>query len=266
MSGTKHFVIPDVQAKPGVLLNHCEWVGKYIAEKKPDVVINLGDHCDVASLSSWDRGKKQFEGRRFTQDVEVSNVANDLLIGPLSESDHWDHCETHILYGNHENRIVHFTDKNPELDGFVSLEALGYAGYYDHVHDFLVPVTIDGVAYSHYFYQPDTGRPFSGMMETRLKNIGFSFTMGHQQGIKYGIRPLNNGHMHHGLIAGSCYLHYEDYRGPQANDHWRGVVMKYGVHDGEYDIKVVGLDALCQRYEGVTLKEFFKLKDRHIIV
>ena len=260
-----HFVIPDLQARPGEVLNHAEWVGKYLAEKQPDIVINLGDHADMASLSSWDRGTLDFEGRRFEKDIAVSHLANELLLTPAKEDpEYWDRLVTHILYGNHEHRIERFVQKNPELAGFVDKSRLEYDYYYDHVHDFLVPVFIDGVGYAHYFYQPNTGNPYAGMIETRIKNVGFSFTMGHQQGLKYGMRELANGRMMHGLIAGSCYLHYEGYKGPQGNDHWRGIVQCYNVEGGDYDAKFVSLDSLCRRYEDMPLVEFMKLTDRHI--
>lgn len=261
-----HINIPDLQVKPGVILNHCEWIGKYIAEKQPNVVVNLGDHTDMASLSSWDRATLDFEGRRFEGDIEASQLANELLTTPTYEQDKWDDMDWHILMGNHENRISRFVQKNPELAGFVDESKLEYDYYYDHVHNFLVPVEIDGVTYSHYFYNPNTGRPFGGMIQTRLKQIGMSFTQGHCQGVDYGMRTLNNGKRQHGLIAGSCYLHREKYLGPQGHDHWNGIVQKYNVRDGNYDIKLVSLDSLCERYEDMPLVEFLKLTDRHIIL
>jgi hypothetical protein len=234
-------------------------------EKKPNVVINLGDHTDMASLSSWDRATFDFEGRRFEGDIAASQLANDLLTTPSWDAGLWDDMEWHILYGNHENRIDRFVQKNPELHGFVDKDKLEYDYYYDHVHDFLRPITIDGVTYAHYFYNPMSGRPFGGMIETRIKQVGMSFTMGHQQGFQYGLRVLNNGQRQHGCIAGSCYLHREKYLGPQGHDHWNGIVQKYNVQNGDYDIKVVSLDSLCQRYEGMKLTEFLRLKDRHIV-
>jgi len=261
-----HIVIPDIQVKPGVPMNHCEWIGKYIAEKKPNAVINLGDHTDMTSLSSWDRGTLDFEGRRYAGDIASSQLANDLLTAPCWEQGLWGDTEWHIMYGNHEHRIERFAQKNPELAAFVDKANLEYDYYYDHVHDFLVPICIDGVTYAHYFYNPNTGRPFGGMIETRIKNVGMTFTMGHQQGLQYGLRTLNNGKRQHGLIAGSCYLHREKYIGPQGHDHWNGIIQKYNVHDGDYDIKVVSLDSLCQRYEGMPLSEFLRLKDRLIEV
>ena len=56
-------VIPDVQCKEGVDISHLEWIGKYAAEKKPDVIVCLGDFADMPSLSTYDIGKKSFEGR-----------------------------------------------------------------------------------------------------------------------------------------------------------------------------------------------------------
>ena len=59
---TKHLVIPDTQVKPEHSVKHLRWAGKYAAEKKPDVIIHIGDHWDMPSLSSYDVGKRSFEG------------------------------------------------------------------------------------------------------------------------------------------------------------------------------------------------------------
>ena len=41
----KHLVIPDTQADPGRPDDHMEWAGHYAVDKKPDVIIHIGDHC-----------------------------------------------------------------------------------------------------------------------------------------------------------------------------------------------------------------------------
>lgn len=56
--GKKILVIPDTQCKPGINMSHLTHIGKYIVDKKPDVVIHLGDHWDMHSLSSYDKGKR----------------------------------------------------------------------------------------------------------------------------------------------------------------------------------------------------------------
>jgi hypothetical protein len=50
------------------------------------------------------------------------------------------------------------------------------------------------------------------------------------------------------VMAGACYLHDEDYKGPYGNHHWRGIIVKHEVCDGEYDIMKVSLDYLLRRY------------------
>ena len=60
----KHMVIPDCQVTPDTPTDHLRWIGEYMVEKKPDLVVCLGDFADMESLSSYDIGKKSYEGRR----------------------------------------------------------------------------------------------------------------------------------------------------------------------------------------------------------
>lgn len=253
-----HIVIPDTQVKPGVPTAHLSWIGRYIAEKyagRPDVtIIQLGDHWDMPSLSSYDKGKKAMEGRRYRDDIDAGNAGFELLDAPISAVDGWNPRKV-FLFGNHEDRIRRAAEDNAQLEGTVDLTDCDTRGW--ERHDFLEPVRIDGITYAHYFYNPMNGRAVAGMIETRLKTIGTSFTQGHQQTLMYGLRPVA-GTQHHGLVAGACYLHDEDYLGPQGNDYWRGIVICYAVTEGRYDPKFVSLDSLCRRYEGCSLAEFRK--------
>lgn len=79
----KHLVIPDVQFKPGNDTKFLEAIGNYIVEKRPDVVVNLGDFADMPSLSSYDVGTKSFEGRRYKDDIAASVQAMEALLHPL---------------------------------------------------------------------------------------------------------------------------------------------------------------------------------------
>jgi hypothetical protein len=87
--------------------------------------------------------------------------------------------------------------------------------------------------------------------------------MGHQQTLDYAIRFVK-GESQHGLVAGACYLHDEDYKGYQGNAHWRGIVVCHEVREGSYDPMFVSLDYLCRRYEGVPLSKFMAKKYKTI--
>jgi hypothetical protein len=253
-----HLVIPDTQARRGVASDHLRWIGQYVVDQflgRPLTIIHLGDHWDMPSLSSYDRGKKAMEGRRYKVDIAAGNRAFEVLNTPLeaaADESGWTPRRV-LLRGNHEDRITRAIDADAQLDGLLSLDDLASPGW--EVHPFLKPVEIDGVVYAHYFYNPMTGRPYGGAnIETRLKTIGHSFTMGHQQGLGIGMRYVN-GQQQIGLVAGSCYQHDEDYKGWQGNAHWRGIIVCHQVHGGSYDPMFVSLDYLCRRYEGHRLSE-----------
>jgi hypothetical protein len=265
LKGRTHLVIGDTQVKPGVSTDHLGWIGRYIVDRffgQDLVVVHLGDHWDMPSLSSYDKGKKAFEGRRYKEDIKAGNAGFDQLCRPLHRANEtlapdqqwWP--ERHIVLGNHEARITRAANDTPELDGLLSLDDLNAASWGWKVHEFRKPVTIDGVTYCHYFYTPNTGKPLAGEnLETRLQKIGYSFTMGHQQGTKYALRPVGD-RRHHGLVVGSSYTHEEEYLGPQVTKYWRGIVVCHQVEDGQYDPMFVSLDYLCRRYEGRTLADF----------
>ncbi len=81
----KHFVIPDCQVRPGDDLKYLSYIGKYIVDKRPEKIICLGDFADMPSLSSYDVGKKSFEGRRYTNDIKAVQEAMYELVGPIIE-------------------------------------------------------------------------------------------------------------------------------------------------------------------------------------
>lgn len=263
-----HFIIPDTQVKPGVPLDHLSWIGRYLVEKsygRPEVSwIHLGDHYDFPSLSRWEKkGGVELEGKRYAHDLAAGNFGFDLLNDPLFRANYrkrskWLPKRRVFLRGNHEWRADRAVADDAVLEGTISVDDVNVERTHEWtMHDFLVPVTLEGVTYSHYFANPNSGRPYAGEnVETRLKTIGYSFTMGHQQGLRVGMRDLTNGRRVRGLVAGSCYLHDEKYAGPQGNNVWRGMLVAYKVADGSYDLKEVSLDSLCLRYEGVPLRRY----------
>ena len=76
--GKMHIVIPDVQCRPHVNTDHLEHIGNYIAEKKPDELIDIGDFWDFPSIGTYERGTLKAEGRGFNRDVAAGNAASVL--------------------------------------------------------------------------------------------------------------------------------------------------------------------------------------------
>ena len=56
-----------------------------MCEKQPEKIICIGDFADMSSLSSYDRGTKSFEGRRYVKDIEAAKEAMGRFLQPIRE-------------------------------------------------------------------------------------------------------------------------------------------------------------------------------------
>jgi hypothetical protein len=246
--------IPDTQCKPGVPLDHLTWAGKAICDYKPDVVVHLGDHWDFPSLSSHDKpGSKYFEGKRYMADVEAGNTGMDMLLAPLKELQKTQKTTKHKVYkprmvflrGNHEHRLTRAVQSNPMLEGLMTFDHLNLKDW--EVHDFLKPVFINGVGFSHYWPVGAMGRPASSA-SVLVNKLHMSCVAGHQQSkqIAYGKRA--DGKSICGIIAGSYYQHDEDYMDQLSNTHWRGLLVMNEVEDGQFDELFLSINYLKAKY------------------
>ena len=254
---TKHLIIPDTQVKPDHDTSHLDWVAAYAMDKKPDTIIVIGDWFDLPSLSSYDVGKKSFEGRRYVKDIEAGKLAMERFLAPIRaetkrlEEGHRKRWNPRLVFclGNHENRIARAVESDPKLDGMMSFDDLGREGFGFEVVPFLQPIVIDGIASCHYFTSGVMGRPVSSA-KIMLTRKMMSCVMGHVQDrdIAYGRRA--DGVNMIGLFCGICYQHDEDYLTPQTNGSWRGVWMLNEVEDGGCDELPVSLRFLEKKYGG----------------
>ena len=253
---TKILVIPDMQIRPGDDLGFVRAIGEYIVEKRPDVIVNLGDMADMPSLSSYDVGKKEYEGRRYIADIDAVHAAQQELFNPLYKLNRMQVSNrkkryaprTVMCMGNHENRINRAVSNDAKLEGLMSVDDLMYGAYWDEVYDFLDVVVIEGVAFSHYFVTGVAGRPASSAA-AQLRKANMSCISGHQQGLQIHTGNRADGKLLTSIIAGSCYEHDEGYLGPQGNKHWRGVLMLHQVVDGQFDLMPVSLEYLNKKYK-----------------
>lgn len=262
---THHVYIPDTQCKPGVKMAQMRWAGQYIADeyagsKHTIRLIGAGDGADMESLSSWDKGKGTMEGRRVVKDLDAAREGWGQFEEGLANHKHklWVPDSKDFTLGNHEDRITRAIESDTHtLDGLLSLDMLPYKDYGWTVHDFLKVIKLDGVLYSHYFQAQGTGRPLGGEnIKLLIRKIGGSFAQGHKQGLDIGMVYTADGRQMNGLIAGSFYMHNENYMGQGNNQHWRGIVVCHDVRQGQYEVMPVSLDYLCRRYEGKRLSQY----------
>jgi len=246
-------VIPDCHCKPRVSLDHLTWAGRAICEYRPDVVVNLGDFADMPSLSSYDKaGSKYFEGKRYKEDISVAKYGMELLLEPLRTLQAQQKSNKHrvytprlvFCYGNHEDRITRAINNNPILEGTISLGDLSYEKDWE-VHEYLKPVFINGIGFSHYFPVGAMQRPAATSI-AMVNKLHMSCVAGHKQGKEVSSGKRADGTPITCIICGSYYQHDEDYM--PDNNYWRGLLVMHEVHDGAFDEMFLSLNYLRSKY------------------
>lgn len=244
--GLRIAVIPDCQVMPNVPMDHLTACGKYLAEKRPDVIVCIGDFGDFPSLSQFGRGKMEFEGRRFKKDLAAFHQGMGLLMAPIQRARGYrPHLE--FTHGNHESHIERAVNEDARLEGMMSLEDLRLKDYGWREHAFLQPVAIGGVAFCHYFPSGPMGRAISSAPDL-LRKMHMSCVAGHQQGREIAFGRRGDGQHMTAIITGSFYQHDYKYLSPFANACWRGMVMMNEVRDGRFDEMFVSIDFLKRKF------------------
>lgn len=243
------FVIGDTQAKDSVDLEYMSWIGHYIALQQPDIIVHIGDHWDMESLSMYDKGTLKAEGKRFHKDIESGIKGMQLLEAEINAVKNYKPRKVFCL-GNHEERIQRWVNANQEFTGAIGYGMLGLEDMGWEVHDYLKPVKIHGINFVHYLANNNTGKPLGGTAKSRLAKTRESFVMGHQQTLDWCIEPmtLDSTRMQIGLIIGACYQHDEGYKGYQGNNHFRGACLLAECNDGSALPQPISLTHMHKKY------------------
>lgn len=241
--GRTHLIIGDGQIRPGVPTDFLRHIGNYIAEKRPDVLVCIGDFADLSSLSKYNIGTLQAENKRLIKDIEFARMAMDILTGPFRNIEGY-HPEMHLTMGNHEVRLSRFANEHPFLEGVIGEHMLRYEDFGWTVHPFLKPVVIDGVSYCHYFTAGGSDRAVSSAA-AMLRKVGSSAVMGHNQKTDVAFQPYTH---QWGIFVGVCNNHDEGYLGYQGNKVRKQIVVLHEVEGGRCDPMFVSLRYLAKAY------------------
>lgn len=256
--GINILVLPDSHAKPGVPNDRYDWLGQMIIDLRPDVVVDLGDFADMESLSTYDKSKKSFEGRRLKLDIECAVDARERLTRPLQNlqltQQRWKEKVYRprliALEGNHEYRLAKLMNNSPELDGFVDRDVSSAAENGWEWYPFLEKVTVEGITFVHYFHN-DMGNPLSGSDNPAglLRKKHESFVVGHSHKWRLAHDVTGSDRKIMGIIAG-CYFDQYEYYAKQTNKAWdRCITYLRNVEDGfTLDVDVYSMERIKALY------------------
>lgn len=231
---TSHLIIPDAHARHDYDNKRFSALGKLINELHPTKVICIGDFADMPSLSSYDHGKLSFEGRSFRKDCDATRDAQDKIFRHVTYNP-----KLYMLLGNHDGgRIERAVQDSRELEGTVDVSKLGYEEYGWRVSPFQEAVTIDGIAYCHYFVSGVAGRAISGenIGKTLCNKLHTSAVQGHSHIFDHSERTRVDAQKLFGMAVG-CYTHPEMVEGWSRSIirmWWRGIVFLGSVDGAGY--------------------------------
>lgn len=244
--GKKILVIPDAHARPDMNNSRFDALGDFIVDKRPDVVISIGDWADMASLCSYDKGTAHAEGRRYQEDIVASQDALARTMSRVNagyRKSRQRKPEFHITLGNHEHRIVRAANESPELSGKLSLSDLRFEEAGWKVHPFLKPLNVAGICFQHYFTSGVLGKPIGGVNHARtlvLKNYQSS-VCGHSHARDFWEDVRADGKKIQGLVVG-CYDEGDHHYTTEQRRWWSGLVMLHEAHDGEFEPAFYSMD------------------------
>lgn len=251
-------VIPDAHSCPEHDNSRFDLAGKFILEHKPDAIVCLGDFADMSSLSSYDRGKKSFEGRRVINDIAAANDANTRLWAPINEynamrkknRDRQYKPLKVMLLGNHEDRISRAIECDAELDGLISVDNLGYQSHGWEVVPYKTPYFYENIAFCHVFATGISGLPISGTSVARSllgKNF-MSSVVGHNHLKDVHTETRADGRKICGLSAGWFGDFVPSFADNSAKFWWSGLTMLHDIEDGAYETSFYSMNMLKKQY------------------
>ena len=251
-------VIPDCHAHPDHNNNRADWLGQYIKDTKPDIVVNMGDTFDMPSLSSFDKGKASFHGASYEKDINAGLDFLDRMWSPMYKSKKKRPYSV-FLEGNHCHRLKKVLESQPELAGDkygVSYKNYQLTDYHHEVYLYEGQTpsiyTCSGVNFAHFMVSGLMGRPIGGEhhASSLLSKTHTSCVVAHSHTVDWDVHSSPTGKSIMGLVAG-CFQDYRSsWAGNLNNMWWSGIVRLKGVEDGVYDPEFISLNALKKVYGG----------------
>ncbi len=254
-----HIIIPDQHVVPGENMRRFVALGNYIAEHQPEVIVNLGDAVDMASLSSYDVGKKEFVFQNVQDDIESLHLMEEILFAPmhtlnrrLAKDKKAQYSPLCIkLNGNHEYRLAKLLEYEPRWAS--KTIHMGSFDSRQDINEMVIPymdfIRVDGIHYSHCWSSGVMGRPVSGA-KLLLQKKGASCIMGHSHTLDYSTLTQPDGTRIHGLVAG-CFLdpEYQGFGGPQVDRLYHNCVIHlHEVENGDFDLEIISTKRLLKDY------------------
>jgi len=251
---TQVLVIPDRHNDPRQphRLACTTWIARLGSERRPPVVIDLGDAITVDSCSRHDRNETLKGRLKPSIKADLDNHAESLLAFERGRAPDWKPKKIKTR-GNHEQRLWSFENEHPENEGshtHTYAQQLLQFGWRER--DFGEFAYVDGVAFSHAPIN-GMGRTMGGKTATHRTGGMLSCSLVH--GHTHSLRIFNDHKMgpqeRITVIQAGCAMpwgEYEHYATSGPGGWWWGVLM-LSVWGGQIvDFEAISMLRLRQLY------------------
>lgn len=250
--GIDIMVIGDAHAGPDQSLRRFEWFGRMAAAQQPDVILSIGDWASMESCGSFDRpGSVKFKAKDFYADIDAAVAAREIFESALAKAKAYKPTK-HETLGNHEHRIIRMGEADHRFAELFSYDLLQHARYGWERHAFLAPVQIAGFTVSHYFTNPGTGKPISGIGANppRLlyQKVKCPSIWGHSHRKNFWRETDMHGRAYDVFNVGCAFEHDEEWAGSD-NRYWdRGILMLRNAREGQADAEWWSMERVRREY------------------
>lgn len=168
---TNMLIVPDSHCRRGEdNTTRFEALGNLIVARQPDIIVDLGDHWDMPSLSRFDDGYEAMEGRRHMDDILAGQEALDTMQAVIDQYNKGRkkkyNPRKEMLEGNHEYRQELFLKKFPKFRDTIGRSTFGLEERGWNVTYYKQKLFLEGFVFMHHF-ENKMGKPLSS-----ITNVG----------------------------------------------------------------------------------------------
>lgn len=240
-------------------LERFKYLSKFIVDKKPDVIVFMGDFLTMDALNFFDKDKrKKLEGKRYKKEIDKGNEALDIIFFDLLELQEKLRQqklkiykpEIYFLEGNHSFRVKRYLEIDPTFEGLIGIEQdlklkernikfIPYREYLD----------LNGIAFTHIPF--NKCKEISGVNITRkISQVLYtSCVFAHVHSMEYESFKRHGQKDLQQILSVGCYFEkHEDYVHGRITEYWKGLVLLDSFKSGRFDIQTFSLETLKRKY------------------
>ncbi len=251
--------IGDTHTHPGDNSKRLQALGNYIVDKKPDVIVIMGDWFDFDSISKFNEpGSITREGMRLRKELDVGAMGYKIMLHELSYYNKQQAKHKHKQYlpeviflkGNHEFRLDKLAENNAIFSGAFSIEKELNQVYPTTMVEYGEYIDIDGILFTHIPFK--AGRPLASVVNTTgatLDLVDKSVIFGHTHRLEVKEkRRAGSYNLIRAINVGCLFENIPNYAKNDNPAWWKGLVPITSYGKGEFDFSTLSMTQLKKQY------------------